>query len=674
MIHIERPLVTIVTITFNLINSGRKEFFLQCLESVHKQTYTNIEHIIVDGASTDGTIDLIKQYANMGWITYISEPDSGIYNAMNKGIKLAGGKYLAFLHSDDFYHNHSSVRLSIESLERQKADFSYANFIVTGDSERYISKGEIDQFIYTMPFGHPTMFVKTSVIRSETGFDEAFTMAADYDLIIRLILKDYKSVYNNFEMATYRLGGLGCTTEHSDEIAMIYTKNYSVFFAFSDLEQAKNIMYELNVPANFPKQFKRFAFKNRIRNIDIDKIVLDLENKVTKCEKSSRLNDIFKITGFKRKPSFLFPKNNNHNEIQQQTIDKASNIPIFLSSDDNYAPYVATTICSVMNHTDSFIDFYILDGGISDSNIKEIVKIKRKYPRFSVEFVKIDTKTQFHEFPTRLHFTIDMYNRFLIPELKPELDKVIYSDVDVIFNGDVAELYNEDLNGFAIGAVPYTFGYLNPNKDEILSFHKRLNLSETHKYFESGLLVLDCQQWRENDITNKLLEKVKECGAEVILTPDQDTLNIVFENNYQELDNKYIVVPHRKVFMMADEQAKISVINPFIYHFAGSNKPWTNPSMEYADVFWNYARETSFYKRLICNLIKHKFYRIWNISSHEVDLPETNRAVSNLVDKIFPAVFSPKRFITKHAHIIPNSKFRQVVRKVYYTLASKKFN
>jgi len=81
------PLVTIVTITFNLIKAGREKTFRQCLESVHNGTYKNVEHIVIDGASKDGTLDLIKEYANKGWVKYISEPDSGIYDAMNKGVR-----------------------------------------------------------------------------------------------------------------------------------------------------------------------------------------------------------------------------------------------------------------------------------------------------------------------------------------------------------------------------------------------------------------------------------------------------------------------------------------------------------------------------------------------------------------------------------------------------------
>lgn len=564
-----KPLVTIVTITFNLIKEGREKYFRQCVESVHSQTYVNIEHIIIDGASTDGTVDLIKEYDDKGWIKYISEPDTGIYNAMNKGVKIAKGKYIAFLNSDDFYHNKDAVKLLTEAMEKDSADFSYANFIVSGEKETYIEKGEIEKFIYTMPFGHPTMFTKTSVIRTEGGFDEKLKLPADYDLIIRIILKGYKSVYVNSEIATYRLGGLGSTTNHADEITKIYLKNYSAFYDFVDSEQARKIMYDQVVPEGFPSKFKKYVTKQGLKNIDIKKVVSDLE---TKTPKDSSIK---------------------HQE---------GYIPVFLSSDNNFSPFVATTILSIMDNTKSFVEFYILDGGIYEENKDKIRDIKQKFSNFSIEFIKIDTEKEFKNFPTRIHFTIDMYTRYLIPQLKPELDKVIYSDVDVIFNGDIAELYNETLDGFIIGAVPYTFGYLNPDSEQIVDFHERLKLSEKHEYFESGLLLLDCRQWRKKNITSKLLKKVEECGAEILLTPDQDALNIVFENNYKQLDHKYIVVPHRTRIMLANEKTSNSSRNPFIYHYAGTDKPWDNPDIEFAEYFWRYAKRTLFYKQLRFNL------------------------------------------------------------------------
>ena len=620
------PLVTVVSITFNLIKAKREAFFRQCLGSVHNQTYKNIEHIVIDGASTDGTVELIKEYAEKGWVKYISEPDKGIYDAMNKGIGLASGKYIAFLNSDDYYHNPNAIGLSIKSLERKGADFSYADFIALDNENKRIVKGDIETFFYTMPFGHPTMFTKTSAIKAANGFDTTYKVIADYDLIIRLILMGCKGVYIDEDITTYRLGGICCTMDYSEDVVQIYLKNYGQFYTFSDANQAKNILYELVIPKDFPDKFREYAVRKNLKNINIDAMVSHLEKKIS--ERSHRLKprnssaiktilfsflyilnrmkliDSIKIYPFGFSP--YLKVQNKQDVVRDSTKNEDGNIPVFLSSDNNFAPFIATTVCSIMENTQSFVDFYILDGGVSELNKQKIKEISRQFANFSIEFIRIDTQKEFYNFPTRVHFSLDMFTRYLIPQLKPHLNKVIYSDVDVIFNGDIKDLYEEKLNGFIIGAVPYTFGYLNPNSCEIEEFHKRLNLSNEHKYFESGLLLIDGGLWRKNNITDKLIEKAKEC-KNIILTPDQDAFNLIFENKYQQLDNKYIVVPHRNKIMSTDIQAKKSVDNPFIYHYAGANKPWNNASVQCAEYFWKYARRTPFYDELIFKLIMSSY-------------------------------------------------------------------
>lgn len=230
----KKPLVTIVTITFNLKKNGREETFRQCLESVHNQTYKNIEHIVIDGASTDGTIDLIKEYADKGWVKYISEPDTGIYNAMNKGIKMAKGKYIAFLNSDDFYHGKEGVAKTVEALEESQADFSYAPTIMLdedgkNDEKHPHCRPNIKNVFYVMPFCHQTMFTRRDILLKENLFDDSFKSAGDYDLVIRLCLKRYKSVFVKDVFTTYRWGGFSIALNDISikEVSKTYFKNYS---------------------------------------------------------------------------------------------------------------------------------------------------------------------------------------------------------------------------------------------------------------------------------------------------------------------------------------------------------------------------------------------------------------------------------------------------------------
>ncbi len=279
------------------------------------------------------------------------------------------------------------------------------------------------------------------------------------------------------------------------------------------------------------------------------------------------------------------------------------NIPIFLSADNNYAPFVATTIASICDNTTSFCNFYILDGGITDKNKGKICNLKKHFNNFSIEFLKINLEEYFKKLPETQYISKAMYSRFLIPELKPEIDKAIYLDVDVIALGDIAQMYNEDLKGYALGATweKYAEGKINQERKE------QLNLSHEHKYFCSGSMVIDCKIWRKNKIFEKLVNTYKSLKIELIC-PDQDILNKFFDNNYKIIDTKYCYIN------------QVCAIKPYssntvIRHFNGPTKPWMfeevdieskkHPATINHKDFWNYARITDFYEKLY-NDIKFK--------------------------------------------------------------------
>jgi glycosyltransferase involved in cell wall biosynthesis len=247
-----KPLVSIITVTFNLLKSNRKKFFRQNLESVHSQTYENIEHIIIDGASTDGTVDLIREYADKGWVKYISEPDTGIYDAMNKGVKMAKGKYVAFLNSDDYYHNNIGIEASVKVLEESAADFSYAPAVIKFEDGKLFSdhpqcNPKISNVFFAMPFSHQTMLTKREVMMKENMFDTKYKSAADYDFVIRLCLKRYGSVLVKTSFVSYQFAGISSMSQESslDETVDIWRRRYNETNLISNetIEEMRKNMY-----------------------------------------------------------------------------------------------------------------------------------------------------------------------------------------------------------------------------------------------------------------------------------------------------------------------------------------------------------------------------------------------------------------------------------------------
>ncbi|KKR22177.1 MAG: hypothetical protein UT50_C0001G0089 [Candidatus Moranbacteria bacterium GW2011_GWA2_39_41] len=281
-----KPLVTVVTITFNLIKAGREKYFRQCLESVYNQSYDNIEHIIIDGASSDGTVDLIKEYVDKGWIKYISESDTGIYDAMNKGAKMANGEYVAFLNSDDFYYDNYGIEKSIDELESSNADFSYASANILRENGSLYSKHphtspDISTIFFIMPFCHQTMVARKNILIKEGFFDVNFKSAGDYELLIRLCLKQYKSVFIDSKFVTFRWGGFSISNNDLsiNEVADAYYKNYSKITNITKERCAKiycsgyesfprelaNKLVKHNPYFNYRRYIEEISYKNSFR-------------------------------------------------------------------------------------------------------------------------------------------------------------------------------------------------------------------------------------------------------------------------------------------------------------------------------------------------------------------------------------------------------------------------
>lgn len=257
----EESLVTIITITYNIIENGREESLRKSFDSVHMQTYKNIEHLVIDGNSNDGTLNLLNEYSDLGFIKYISEPDNGIYDAMNKGVFLSKGKYIAFLNSDDFYHSKEGVEKTVNALEESNADFSYAPVLIRFEDGKLFSdhpqcNPKISNIFFTMPFSHQTMFAKRDVILKENSFNTEFRSAGDYDLIIRLCLKKYKPVFVDFTFVTYLFAGVSSVKQEESirEIAKLWKKNFESLCVLSpeDIEQFCTNIYTGRFYEKFP--------------------------------------------------------------------------------------------------------------------------------------------------------------------------------------------------------------------------------------------------------------------------------------------------------------------------------------------------------------------------------------------------------------------------------------
>ncbi len=270
-------------------------------------------------------------------------------------------------------------------------------------------------------------------------------------------------------------------------------------------------------------------------------------------------------------------------------------IPIFLSSDNNYAPFVATTIASICDNTKSFCNFYILDGGIKEENKNKILQLKKIFSNFEIEFIDINLEKEYAniDYKNNEYISISTYNRFLIPQLKPELKKVLYLDSDIVVLGDIKPLYETDMENYALGAA-WDKSRILYNTDTF----EPMELSKDYKYFNAGILLIDIQKWLKDNIKEKMFDILFKY-KEKVLHADETLLNKYFDNNYKIFDIKYNYTDY-DILNKPDSEI-------IIRHFASALKPWNANytiikkqviSLKGFDEFWKYAKMTEFYEEI----------------------------------------------------------------------------
>ena len=204
------PLISIITIVFNDILNIEKT-----IQSVINQSYIYIEYIIIDGGSTDGTVDIIKKYENK-ISCWVSEPDKGIYDAMNKGIFKASGKWINFMNSGDSFCNNNVIEDCIQKIpDNKNHKIIYGNFIwKNGDAENFVIAKSSIKMHYTMPSCHQSFLIDTQ-LHKEIPYDTNYKIAADFDFLCKMKSKGIRFLKIPVTISVYQAGGL---SENMDEI------------------------------------------------------------------------------------------------------------------------------------------------------------------------------------------------------------------------------------------------------------------------------------------------------------------------------------------------------------------------------------------------------------------------------------------------------------------------
>lgn len=266
-------------------------------------------------------------------------------------------------------------------------------------------------------------------------------------------------------------------------------------------------------------------------------------------------------------------------------------IPIFFSVDDNYAPYLAVAMKSLIENASPEHEYHIviLHQSLSDENKKKLSSLRKT--GFEIQFADMEQKLSgiSDKLSNRLrcdYFTMTIYFRLFIPAMYPEFDKGIYVDSDIVVPGDISELYNVDLQGNLIGAcTDFSIQEVGPLTQYI---DEAVGVDHRH-YINSGVLLMDMKALRQIKFDQRFLKLMNTWHFDSI-APDQDYINAMCFGKIHFLDPAWDVMPDEKHRNQG---------TPKLIHYNLFAKPWCYDNIQYGNVFWDYAKDSGYYDLLL---------------------------------------------------------------------------
>lgn len=305
------------------------------------------------------------------------------------------------------------------------------------------------------------------------------------------------------------------------------------------------------------------------------------------------------------------------NVEQEQAIRPAfseQNIPVVFSANNYYIPYLSALLQSLVeNSTPAHnYDLIILHRDIDEKN-RRLLTQQISRDNISLRFYDVTrTMSTYDNLPLRGHFKIETYFRLLLPELLTEYDKILYLDSDMIVQTDVAELYKTDIKNYLVAACKDadTAGLYNgyePQKKEYMD--KVLKITHPYDYFQAGTLLMNLAAFRKIYSTKQMMAYAASFPWELL---DQDVLNHLAEGKTLFVDMSWNVMVDwryiriRDIIGRAPRRLYYEYLEarkqPKIIHYAGPDKPWTDPESDFAELFWFYSRKTPWYEVTLARL------------------------------------------------------------------------
>ena len=535
--------ITVIVPVYNVEN-----YLNKCLDSILKQTYQNLEIMVVNDGSTDNSGEICQEYAQKdNRIVYIEKENGGLSDARNAGLDQMTGSYVTFVDSDDWIEQ-DYVETLYQKITEYQADIAIGNyysfdeersvflFHILGDSyyekahdnvsifENLYENQEMRSFALIFAWGKLYKARLFEQLRFDIG-----KLGEDGYLNQKVYLLSEKVIYLNKGLYAYRI--------RKGSLSRIWTEKWmhALVDAMSErITLLANMGYPLEKHLAIYRQMLEFSLANG---------------------QASGLSDTATYKEFEMKRTLL-----NQLSIQEQKEKKA----IVLAANYSYVDQVLTTIKSICYHNRS-IRFYLINSDFPNEWIKQLNK---RLEKFDSEIINCRvTSEQISRYKTDISYTV--FLRYFVADFVKE-DKALYLDCDLVVTKNLDDLFATDIQDYPLAAVR--------------DFGGRAYFGR--EMFNAGVLLINNVLWKQENMTQKLIDLTNEWHDKVDQA-DQSILNMFFENRWLELDFDYNHIVIHKQF--TDYRLPVGQDYPGIIHYLSHRKPWKDLAAQtYRDVWWYY--------------------------------------------------------------------------------------
>ena len=535
--------ITVIVPVYNV-----EHYLDKCLDSVIKQTYKNLEIIVVNDGSTDNSGTICQEYAQKDdRIVYIEKENGGLSDARNAGLDRMTGSYVSFVDSDDWIELDYVETLYKKIIEYQ-ADIAVGNYYSFNESKGVFYFHVLGDSYYEKVYDNVSIFENLYESQEMKGF-----------ALISAWGKLYKA--GLFEQLRFDIGKLGEDGYLNQKIYLLSEKVIYVNRGIYSYRVRKN-----SLSKHWTEKWMQalvYAMSERItllaslgypleQHLAVYRQMLDW---VLYNGQMNGLSDTQSYKEFEMKKRLL-------NQLLRQELSEKK--AIVLAANYAYVDQVLTTIKSVCYHNRS-LRFYLINSDFPNEWIKQINK---RLEKFDSEMINCRvTSEQISRYKTDISYTV--FLRYFVADFVKE-DKALYLDCDLLVTKNLDDLFSTDLQDYPLAAVR--------------DFGGRAYFGR--EMFNAGVLLINNFLWKQENMTQKLIDLTNEWHDKVDQA-DQSILNMLFENRWLELDFDYNhIVIHRQ---FTDYRLPVGQDYPGIIHYLSHRKPWKDLAAQtYRDVWWYY--------------------------------------------------------------------------------------